>query len=359
MSASGYIHGGDLERAAREAGVSAADILDFSANINPAGLPPAAAERLAREARDPQLLLKYPPPGAPELRNALSRRLDVAADCVVIGAGAEALIHAAVRALQPERCLIPVPAFCEYERAAAGAGCSAQRLPLEIGAGVHPGLFAAAGSGDLAVLNNPHNPTGACAPRAAMLDCIEALRSRGAAVLVDEAFIDYAPEDAITRHAAARDAVIAIRSLTKFYGCPGLRVGYAVAAPETARKLAARTPAWPVTTLALSAVTEALCDEDYDRQTRERNACARAWLSSALSKSGCRVYPPAANFLFLRLPDRCEAAGVRARLLREHRILVRECDSFAGLEPGCYLRVAVRFASDNARLAEALASVLR
>ena len=82
-------------------------------------------------------------------------------------------------------------------------------------------LFAAR-PGDLIVLNNPHNPTGACFSRAEMLDRLDAARANGCFVLADEAFIDYAPHAAITREAATRSGVVAIRSLTKFFGCPGL-----------------------------------------------------------------------------------------------------------------------------------------
>lgn len=340
-------HGGDVDRVAREAGISAERLLDFSANVNPMGLPARAAERLARETADPRALTHYPDPEASELRGVLSRQLGVPGECIAIGAGADALIHAAVRALQPKRCLIPIPAFSEYERAAQAYGCAVHAIPV------------AEEAGDLVVLNNPHNPTGACATRAEMLDRIEVAIDNGCSVLADEAFIDYAPDAAITSEAATRPGVIAIRSLTKFFGCPGLRVGYAVAAQQTARDLAAQLPAWPVTTLALNALAEALQDVDYARNTIETNQQARTLLSAALASSGLQVFPSAANFLLLKLPSQFSAQQIRDQLIRQHAILVRECDSFAGLERGRHLRVAVRTESENARLVEALASVLQ
>ena len=340
-----YTHGGDVERVAREAGIPVERLLDFSANVNPMGLPARAAERLAREARDPRIVSHYPNPEASELRCLLSRQLDVPGECIAIGAGADSLIHAAVRALRPRRCLVLMPAFSEYERACRTYGCEVITLPL------------AAEAGDLIVLNNPHNPTGACATRAEMLDRLDDARAKGCSVLADEAFIDYAPHAAITSEAATRSGVVAIRSLTKFFGCPGLRVGYAVAAPETTRSLTAQLPPWPVTTLALNALAEALRDEGYARETIERNRQARTRLSAALTRLGVHVFPSAANFLFLRLSDGFPALPIRDQLIREHAIVVRECDSFAGIERGRYLRVAVRQESENARLIEALASV--
>jgi threonine-phosphate decarboxylase len=343
-----FAHGGDVERVARGLGIPVDRVLDFSANINPMGLPSRAAERLAREAKDPSRWSQYPDPEASELRTVLCRYLSVPPESIVIASGADALIHAAVRALAPRRCLIPIPAFCEYERACRAYGCESVALP--------PSL---ARQGDLIVLNNPHNPTGACATRTEMLNQIASARAGGVAVLADEAFIDYAPDEAITRDAAIQERVISIRSLTKFFGCPGLRVGYAVAAPETARQLAAQLPPWPVTTLAMNALAEALQDAGYREEALKRNARERAILSAALSSLQFRVFPSAANFLLICLPASFHAAEVRNRLIREHSILVRECDSFAGLESGRYLRVAVRCERENARLVEALAGILR
>ncbi len=354
-----YTHGGDVERVAREAGIPVERLLDFSANVNPMGLPARAAERLAREARDPRVVSHYPNPEATELRCLLSGRLDVPGECIAIGAGADYLIHAAVRALRPKRCLIPIPAFSEYERACRAYGCEVVPIPLSPEWSLDPQSLQVALAGDLIVFNNPHNPTGACANREGMLDRIETVRASGCFVLADEAFIDYAPHAAVTSQAATRPGVIAIRSLTKFFGCPGLRVGYAVAAPETARSLAAQLPAWPVTALAVNALAEALCDVAYARETIARNQQARTQLSAAVARLGLHVFPAAANFLFLRLPDSFPALQVRDQLIREHAIVVRECDSFAGIERGRFLRVAVRQENENARLIEALASVVR
>ena len=328
-----YTHGGDLERAASKAGVTPDRILDFSANINPMGLPARASERLAREATDPKNWTCYPVPELSELRLAISGYVDVAPECIVIGGGADALIHCTVRAFAPRRCVLPIPAFSEYERAVQAMGWQA--------------------SSDLLVLNNPHNPTGACESRSKTLQRIREARDAGTSVLVDEAFIDYVPEASITRDAVNESGVVAIRSLTKFFGCPGLRVGYAVASPGTVALLKAQLPPWPVTTLAANALAEALRDVDYRRETLERNAQARESLADSLASLGCHVFPAAANFLLIRLPAQVVASQLYDQLLSEHGILTRKCDSFVGLEPDRYLRVAVRSQSDNARLLSA------
>lgn len=354
------VHGGNVNRVAAHYGIPVESILDFSANINPRGLPPLALARLARDARDGRVLALYPDPDASELRCLLSQRLEVPQESILIGAGADSLIHAAVRALSPKRCIIPIPAFAEYQRACRAFGCAVHVIPLAPAArfALDTDTLQVAQPGDLIILNNPHNPTGAHTGPDEMLDRIRTIRSRGASVLVDEAFVDYAPGIAVTSEAVSETGVIAVRSLTKFFGCAGLRVGYAVAAPETARRLAIQLPAWPVTTLALNALVEALRDDEYIDATIKSNERNKASLPEALGRLGCRVFPPAANFVFFEVPNAIRASEVRERLIREHAILVRDCDSFDGLEAGRYLRIAVRLESENSRLIEGLATVL-
>src|SRR5580658_1909720 len=110
------VHGGDVWQVGDELGIAASEILDFSANINPRGLPPPARERLRRDASDCRLLSFYPDPSARRLREALSQQRAVTPDAIVVGPGAESLLTPILRCLQPERALVPVPAFGEYRR---------------------------------------------------------------------------------------------------------------------------------------------------------------------------------------------------------------------------------------------------
>ncbi len=110
------IHGGDVWQVAEEYGIAASEILDFSANINPRGLPARALQRLQSDATDPRLLRCYPDPSARRLRQALSQQLAVPAESIVVGSGAESLLDPILRCLQCRRALIPIPAFSEYRR---------------------------------------------------------------------------------------------------------------------------------------------------------------------------------------------------------------------------------------------------
>ncbi len=171
----------------------------------------------------------------------------------------------------------------------------------------------------------------------------------------DEAFIDYAPQNSLVREAATHRGLVTVRSLTKFYGCPALRVGYAVAHPDTIRLIRSLLPTWPVTQLALDALTEAVADAEYAAASLRDNHVESSRLASSLTSLGVTVFPSAANYLFLELDAGMPSAdALRRRLIARHRILIRNCDSYEGLSGGRYIRVAVRSSADNYRLLEAL-----
>jgi threonine-phosphate decarboxylase len=358
------MHGGDVWQVAEELGIPTSELLDFSANINPRGLPPRARERLARDASDTQLLGFYPDPCARRLRTALSEQLSVPPEAIVVGPGAESLLAPILRCLRPRRALVPIPAFSEYRRVCEQQQIEflpflldrsewfrtpmdrlCQRIELE--------------SSGVVVLNNPHNPSGA------MLDAGEVRRVRdstigcGSTLLLDEAFIDYVPHATLVRDAAAQPGLIVLRSLTKFYGCAALRVGYAVADPETIARISGASPTWPVTQLAIDALAEAVTDREFADTSLRENADVREILVEELSLLGLVVFPSAANFVFVELgAGTLTSSELRARLIARHRILIRNCDSYEGLETGRYVRVAVRSVEENQRLIQALRSEL-
>jgi threonine-phosphate decarboxylase len=358
------VHGGDVLAIGGRYGVDPASLLDFSVNVNPAGPPPALLRALEAGVRDVAALGRYPEPDARGLRLALSAHLDVEPDAIVVANGAAAVISTSLATLAPRRCLVPTPAFSEYRHAVRAVGAEWCAVPLDsrIDFALDPQRVSAAlreQAADVCIIANPHNPSGAIADRDAVLFLAAAGRRQGAATIVDEAFIDYAPAGSVTRDAAITPHLIAVRSLTKFFGVPSLRVGYAVAHPDLARRMRAQLPSWPVTTLAMVALTAALADLVYAQRTITENAHARGALADDLRGLGLHVGPSAANFLLVRLPagSPC-AAELVERLILDHSIVVRDCSSYEGLANGGYVRVGVRERPDNLRLVRALSSAL-
>jgi threonine-phosphate decarboxylase len=357
-------HGGNIQQVLLEFGLRDRQLMDFSSNVNPRGLPPGAAERIARDAANLGLLQCYPDVRALELRRVLSAKHQIGEDCIVIGAGAAELIAASIRGLRARTCLCPIPAFSEYRFACTASGCAFDIFQLKPEEDFHLDVDKLCGFLDhkahnVLILNNPHNPSGVLYPPDLVLKIIETAQRVNTTVILDEAFVDYCSSASLTREAAQIPSVIALRSLTKFYGCPGLRVGFAVATPSLAAGITAQLQPWPVTVLALNGAAEALRDSEFEIASVESNERERARVAANLRDLGFRVYPSAANFLLMQVPGAgLSATQIWSSLITDYSIYLRNCDSFEGLPVGQYLRAAIRSSAENDRLVEALCQIL-
>jgi cobyric acid synthase CobQ/L-threonine-O-3-phosphate decarboxylase len=348
-------HGGNVWKLGREAGLASGDLLDFSANINPLGPPPWLRALIARRLED---VRHYPDPESRELVEALARRFRLASADILVGNGSTELLRTLIQVLGARRALIPVPAYSDYRAAAELAGLPVATLPLREADGFvldWNGLESAIQSGDAVFLGQPNNPTGFLLDPSRLRSL--AAGRRDVFFIVDEAFLDFVPQtDSLL--SARPDNVAVLRSMTKFYAIPGLRLGFAAAAPDLATRVRARLPPWSVSTLAQAVGVAALADQDYARETIALVENRRRELSDGLvALGGVTVYPGVANFLLCRL-DRhgLDAAALADRLLRQG-IAIRVCESFEGLD-GRFFRLAVRNAEEQTRLLEVLAEAL-
>ncbi len=357
------VHGGDRVEAALRYGIDPSTLVDLSANINPLGPPAALVVALREAAVDVAALQEYPEPTYRDLRERIARELRVEPDSIVVGNGAAALLEAALSLGRPRPCILPVPAFSEYERALTALHVEGVRVPLAEDAdfALDPDRLVAAARGSsagVALVANPHNPSGALTRRPQLLQLVDELAAIGCRTVVDEAFIDYAPDESLAAAAASRgDALICVRSLTKFFSVPALRVGYAVCSPDRAAALRARLPSWSVTTIAARAIVAALSDTGFALRSRAHNAIERTWLAGQLTSLGCRVPRSAANFVLAGLPAGADSRVMTARLAREFGVLVRDCASYDGLT-GSWIRIAVRTRVESERVLEALRSLV-
>lgn len=355
------VHGGDIRAAINRYGGDAASFLDFSANINPLGLPDSVRQAVLHNL---EKVVHYPEPHARHLRETLSCYYRVPVDQLTVGNGAVELLYIICHVIKPARVLLCAPTFSEYRRAAQAAGAMVYyyQLPPTAGFACDPARIIAALSQVNAVfLANPNNPTGTLLPQPELQDIIAAAAQRGVTVVVDESFLDFLPErETLTcNHLVAQyPNVIVVHSLTKFFAIPGLRLGFAVAAPPyTARFHAAKDP-WNVNLLAQAAGEAALADEAYQQHSRRFVAAEKEFLYQALREiSGLQPFPPVVNFIFLDIAATSFTAGELTAKLGRAGVLVRDCSNFSGLPP-YYLRVAVRTRSENLRLVRSLRHIL-
>ncbi|MGV0744538.1 Rv2231c family pyridoxal phosphate-dependent protein CobC [Mycolicibacterium sp. XJ870] len=320
-------------------------MLDFAVNVR-AGSPPAwLTDRLAARLRD---LGRYP--CVADERRAVAavaaRHGRDEAEVVLLAGGAEGF--ALLAGLRPRLAALMAPSFTEPEAVFAAAGVPVHHVVLE-----PPFTLAGASlpdEADLVVVGNPTNPTGVLHPREDIL----ALRRPGRLVVVDEAFADAVPGEPESVAGDALPDVLVLRSLTKTWSLAGLRVGYALGAPDVLARLTARRAHWPLGTLQLEAIAaantpQALAEAEEGAQ---RLAVLRGQMAAALGALGLEVVTGAAPFVLFAVPD--------AELMRKHLeskgIAVRRCDTFVGLRPN-YLRAAVR--PEWPALVEAVTEVLR
>ncbi|MGK7875471.1 MAG: threonine-phosphate decarboxylase CobD [Xenococcaceae cyanobacterium] len=357
------VHGGNLAWAAITAGCPASLIVDFSASINPLGPPPSAIAAIQRGLK---ALTAYPDPDYSQLRSSLAQWHQLPPEWILPGNGsAELLTWASWELSQWEVTYLVTPAFGDYWRALKTFAAKVGKCPLSLDRGewLSQALPGKEGNGEWGInpksagllLNNPHNPTGKLFPQETILPYLEAF----ALVVVDEAFMEFLPpqqQQSLIPVVQDYPNLVILRSLTKFYSLPGLRLGYAIAHPERLRRWQQWRDPWPVNVLAAAAGEAVIQDRDFQQQTWDWLPPARAELFQGLALLP-RLQPKisAANFLLVGTEQ--PSSGVQEKLLKNHRILIRDCLSFPELGDR-YFRVAVCSQEDNQRLLQALAAVL-
>ncbi len=349
-----YTHGGDLTGAETAYG---GVVLDFSANLNPLGMP----ERVRRAAAESIVqAVHYPDPFCRRLKGAIARHDGVAQEHIFCGNGAADVIFRLAHALGAGRALVTAPTFSEYEQALLRQGCQVERFPLrpernfdlteDFLEAVHPSIGAV-------FLCTPNNPTGRLISQPLLMRILERCRVQRARLVVDECFLPLS-DGAGTGMApllGEYPELVLLRAFTKSYAVPGLRLGYALCADGALLEAAAEFgQPWSVSTPAQAAGTAALEECPYwPEEARALLRVQRPELKKGLEELGLAVTPGQANYLLFR------AAGVtdlKERLLQKG-LLIRSCANYNGLG-GDYYRVCVRTGPENRRLLAAIKEAL-
>ncbi|HEY9880537.1 MAG TPA: threonine-phosphate decarboxylase CobD [Leptolyngbyaceae cyanobacterium] len=357
------VHGGNLTWAAAVAGCSPDLLLDFSASISPLGPPRSVLEAIQTGVA---ALKHYPNPSYLELRQRLSTAHGISADWILPGNGSAELLTWACREFAAcDVTYLPTPAFGDYLRGLQAFGASVVNLPLLLdehwltGQDLAQKLMerVATSQGQTAglLINTPHNPSGYLLSRDDLLPLLEQF----ALVVVDEAFMDFLPpgqQESWIEWVAHYPNLVVLRSLTKFYSLPGLRLGYAIGHPERLHRWQQWRDPWPVNGLAVEAAKAALQDDVFQQQTWNWLAIARPQLYEGLQAiPGLEPLPGVANYLLVR--SDYAVLELQESLLKQHRIFVRDCLSFPELGER-YFRVAVRTIEENQQLIEGLMTVV-
>jgi threonine-phosphate decarboxylase len=354
-----YEHGGNIYNIAEELGIPESRLIDFSASINPLGISKKVKDVISKEI---DKLVNYPDTDAKMLRHKIAEYHDIDPETVICGNGSTELIYLIPRSLKPDKVLIPAPTFTEYERACKTANYELRVMSYELkkedSFKVKPDEFISAiealsFNSQLIFLCNPNNPTGHLLKREEVLEIAEASRKMKCCLIVDEAFIDFVPEESVINHVQDNPHLIVLRSMTKFYALTGLRIGYGVFHGDLMERIKDFKEPWTVNTLAQHAAMAAIEDDDYKAETYELIKREKDFLEKEFEKLKIQYIPSSVNYYLLKM----DGAERIVSGLKGEGILVRDCSNFIGLASS-YIRVAVKSRSDNEALLNELSGLM-
>lgn len=337
-----YTHGGDV--------YTYAGVLDFSVNVNPLAAPESI--RLAAvKALDN--IDRYPDYACRRLRADISGYYGIEQENIICGNGAAELIYVLAAAIRPKKALLTAPGFHEYANALKSVGCDIRYhfLREENGFSLGPDYIDELNRNDdidIIFLCTPHNPSGRLISGDLLSAVVGMCQRKGIRMVVDESFMDFcsgADGLSVLDKVNYNDRLCVLKSFTKIYRMPGLRLGFLATSDEelTDKMYKARQP-WSVSESAMEAGIAALGEKEYVIKTREYIKKEREFLMKSLMQTGgFKVYASDANFILFRADE-----SLWRRLL-EQKILIRDCGGYEGLKPGFY-RIAIKGHEENLRL---------
>ncbi|WP_202080362.1 threonine-phosphate decarboxylase CobD [Caldalkalibacillus salinus] len=341
--------------------------IDFSANINPLGPPPGTKEVYEQAF---EKVVTYPDPNYDKAIEAVAADAGVDASHVCLTNGGAEAIFNVLAMFKGKKATIIQPTFSEYERA-----CQAYQLtytysfldshahfsfPLEE-------VVSQLQEVDVVLVCRPNNPTGTLIPQHQMDTLIQAASKTQTTIVVDEAFIDFLPkEEALTAWLKRHSHLILLRSMTKIFSVPGLRMGYILGSPEIIQSIKSQQIPWTVNAIAAELIPFLLQQHTFIARTRQWLAEERAYLQTKLEALAFDVTPFHPNFFLLRESQAYQEISPSLAHRNEHHlmmdlfesllsqgILARHTHYFPGIK-GRALRFAVSERSNNVALIHAL-----
>ncbi len=302
-------------------------------------------------------VLRYPEPYGEELKETLAKHHGMKSTEILIGNGSTQLIYLLCSALRPRKALIVAPAFSESANALKLAGAKVRFLSLATDGSFEfstEKFMAAWGKdGGIAFLTTPNSITGQLIPRAEIEKIARIALLERRFLVIDEAFIDFVEGESVKQLIRYNPYLIILRSLTKYYALPGLRLGYLLAHSRRVAQFATYLEPWSVNGPAQKVALACLADRSFGLKTERWLRRERNYLTQALiGLKSFQPYASSANFLLVRIANNASAVELRSFLLNQ-KILIRAFNSFAGVGAD-HFRIAVRRRKDNQRLLEAL-----
>ena len=348
-----YVHGGDIYSLPE-----GKKIIDFSANINPLGLPKGVKNALQAAIN---VCADYPDPFCRKLTEKLAKYHNLDKKYVFLSNGAADVLFKLALAIKPSEALLLAPTFADYEKALGTVKCKIDYFNLFAG---HPFcvddsiLSKINNDTDLVIICNPNNPTGQLTDETLLLKILNKCRSTGTYLLVDECFMDFVDQEkafSLKKYLSEYDNLIILKAFTKTYAMAGIRLGYCLTSnADVIDKCRENGQDWSVSTLAQAAGLSALDEYEYLAKSKEYIKKERSYLLQNLHKLGFNVYGSEANYIFFSAKNIPQLA----EKLQKDSFLIRKCANYHNLDEH-YYRIAVRTTSQNKLLIKAVRKLLK
>ena len=380
-------HGGNIYKVFREKNIK--EILDYSSNINPYGIPEGLKKRITENL---EVLERYPDPDYAELREKLAHLNNVNMSDIVLGNGATEIIFLFMKVINPKKILIVSPTFGEYERAVKAVGTSRNSIDLSCSDDnknienkeIEIEYFELKESDDfklnignlknqlekkydLLIICNPNNPTGKFLKLAETEEILKECNKYDTKLFIDEAFIEFLADgmkESIINTEENKKNLFVTRAFTKFFAIPGLRLGYGMYFDkELEKKISEKKEPWSVNNIAEMAGLTVLDDTEYIEKTLKWITKEKIYMYEKLNEiSGIKVYETEVNFITGKIDEKLFSEGLNVKVLREKMleqgILIRDASNFKFLDER-FFRLAIKDRASNDRVIEAMKEIFR
>jgi len=353
-------HGGNIYKISKEYNIDKDDILDFSSNLNFITLSDRIKKNIMSNLNS---IEQYPDIDYKELREKIAQVHSIDSKSIIPGNGAIELIYLYCRSIEITKALIIGPTFSEYEKALNSSNVESEYFELleEDNFQLNLNQFKdhySRNKYDLIIICNPNNPTG----RIIGIDELKEISSimKNTHLMIDESFLPFTSEleiDSMIPFVSENPHIFILRSLTKFYAIPGLRIGYGITSNDFLLKnMQERQEPWTINCFAESVVKEVIDDKDFISQSIARNNEERIFLfNGLLNVKWLKPFDSNVNFILLKITDGRKSSDIKERLLN-YKILIRDVSNFRFLDDS-FIRIAVKNRSANEKLLHALVAL--
>lgn len=382
-------HGGNIYKIFREKSIK--EILDYSSNINPYGIPESLKKRITENL---EILERYPDPDYIELRQKLAHLNKVDMSNIILGNGATEIIFLFMKVINPKKILIAAPTFGEYERAVKAMkrvenssilgdsnkkkydekSFGKQKIEIEhfelkenddFKLNIDNLKNELAKKYDLLIICNPNNPTGKFLKLDETEEILKECNKYNTKLFIDEAFIDFLKDgikESIINTKEDKQNLFVTRAFTKFFAMPGLRLGYGIYFDKKLEKrISEKKEPWSVNNIAEMAGLTVLDDTKYIEETLKWIAEEKTYVYEKLNEiNGIKPYKTEVNFITVKIEDNFILKGLNVKILRgkmiEKGILIRDASNFKFLDER-FFRLAIKNRKNNDRVIETLKKI--